>query len=212
MWWTDSSVQPSSNCDTPDDREKPVPSDAIEAALLRRAREGDDDAFADLVGRLAAVALRLAAVLGGDRDEADDIVQDALVKAHAAMGGFRDGASVRPWLLTIVANEARNRRRGRSRRDRRDWRVAIRDGALAEPSAEVRVMERVTAQQLIESLGRLRTDDREVLSCRFLLDLDESTTAEVLGCAVGTVKSRTSRALSRLRAQVGPEWPERDRI
>ena len=198
-------MQPSPNRDTTDARERPDPGDAIEVALLCRAREGDDGAFAELVGRLAGVALRLAAVLGGDRDEADDIVQDALVKAHAAMGGFRDGASVRPWFLTIVANEARNRRRGRSRRDRREWRVAMCDGLLSEPSAEVQVMERLTAQQLVDSLGRLRRDDREVLSCRYLLDLDEAATARVLGCAVGTVKSRTSRALSRLRTQIGTQ-------
>jgi RNA polymerase sigma factor (sigma-70 family) len=127
-------------------------------------------------------------------------VQDAFVKAHAALGRFRDGAPFRPWLLRIVANEARNRRRSASRRqgvalrvaeDRRD------DDAAPSPEAAVLVHERRTA--LLEALARLREDDRLVINFRYLLDLSEAETAEALGVPKGTVKSRTSRALGRLR-------------
>lgn len=134
------------------------------------------------------VAFRVAYVLTGSAAEAEDAVQEALVKAWRALGRFRDGEPLRPWLLRIVANEARNRRRAGGRRLRLAARVA------AEPASQP-----ADAEGLLEALNALPHDAQAVLACRYLLGLSEEETAAALGVRRGTVKSRTSRALDRLR-------------
>src|SRR5215207_6796374 len=89
---------------------------ATDADLIARARAGDDDAFGMLVARHQTVAFRTAYVICSDSADAEDASQDAFIKARAAMGRFRPHAPFRPWLLAIVANEARNRRRAAGRR------------------------------------------------------------------------------------------------
>jgi RNA polymerase sigma-70 factor (ECF subfamily) len=151
------------------------------------------------VRRYQDVALRTAYLVAPEADAAD-AVQDAFVKAYAALSRFRDGAPVRPWLLRIVANEGRNRRRSANRRAGLAERASIaepRDAVATSPEAEVLAAE--TRRTLLAALGRLRDEDREVIGARFLLDLSEAETAETLGLRPGTVKSRTSRALGRLR-------------
>ena len=114
------------------------------------------------------------------------------------------GAPVRPWLLAIVANEARNRRRAAGRREGLALRAAheLPSGGAA-PSPEGRLLAAEERAELLAALERLREEDRDVLSCRYLLELSEEETAEVLSLRRGTVKSRTSRALERLRAELG---------
>jgi RNA polymerase sigma-70 factor (ECF subfamily) len=150
-----------------------------------------------------AIAFRVALVNAGDRADAEEAVQDAFVKAYRALGRFRDGAPFRPWLLRIVANEARNRRRSAGRRAGMTLRVA---GAAtsgdAAPSPEAAVLEGERRTELLDAIGRLDERDRDVLVHRFLLGLDEQETAESLGIRRGTVKSRTSRALDRLRSEL----------
>src|SRR2546423_14527774 len=89
-----------------------------------RARDGDTAAYERLVERHAQVAFRVACVLSGSAADAEEAAQDAFVKAHRALGRFRPGAPWRPWLLSIVANEARNRRRSAGRRARAQLRAA----------------------------------------------------------------------------------------
>jgi RNA polymerase sigma-70 factor (ECF subfamily) len=99
-----------------------------------------------------------------------------------------------------VVNEGRNRRRSADRRTGLARRAAVvepRDATAASPEAEVLAAE--TRDQLLAALGRLRDEDREVIGARYLLDLSEAETAETIGIRRGTVKSRTSRALARLR-------------
>lgn len=162
---------------------------------------GDRDAYAELVARHAQVAVRTAALLGAGAD-AEDVVQEAFVKAYAALDRFRPGAAFRPWLLRIVANEARNVHRStgrRSARERRAWQrtepllLALPD----DPADALLSGERQAA--LVRGLGRLNPEQRQVVTCRYLLELDEAETSAVLGWPRGTVKSRLSRALARLR-------------
>ena len=110
---------------------------------------------------------------------------------------------MRPWLLAIVANEARNRRRAEGRRE--GLALARRTSFLggAAPSPEGRVLAAEQRAELLAALERLREEDRLVLSCRYLLELGEDETARVLSLRRGTVKSRTSRALERLRGELG---------
>jgi RNA polymerase sigma-70 factor (ECF subfamily) len=170
-----------------------------DAELIARARDGDVAAYEDLVRRYQDVALRTAHLVCPEAD-ADDAVQDAFLKAHAALPRFREGSPFRPWLLRIVTNEARNRRRSAGRRRG----LALRAAEVDPPSVEAPGPERIVIAaeartELLAALGTLRDDDREVLGARFFLELSEAETADALGLPRGTVKSRTSRALGRLR-------------
>ena len=164
-------------------------------------RGGDRDAYAELVSRHAPVAIRTAALLGAG-GEAEDVVQEAFVKAYAALDRYRPGAPFRPWLLRIVANETRNLHRAsgrRAARERRAWEqseplLAVRPH---DPADALLSAERQSA--LVQGLARLSPEHRQVVTCRYLLDLDEAETAAVLGWPRGTVKSRLHRALTRLR-------------
>ena len=173
-----------------------------EEALVERARRGNPDAFEALVHAYQSLAFRTAFLIAGDAADAEEAAQDAFVKAHRALGRrFRSGEPFRPWLLTIVANEARNRRRTRGRRSA----LALR--AAAEPDArgddpERAALETERRQQLLTAVERLRDEDRDVLTCRFFLELSEEETAAALRIARGTVKSRTHRALVRLEAEL----------
>ena len=147
-----------------------------------------------------SLAFRTAFVIAGDAADAEEAAQDAFVKAHRALWRFRAGQPFRPWLLTIVANEARNRRRTRGRRAALALRAAD-PGALGEdPEAATLASER--RERLLTAVERLRDDDRDVLACRYFLELSEEETAAALGIARGTVKSRTHRALERLQEEL----------
>jgi RNA polymerase sigma-70 factor (ECF subfamily) len=138
--------------------------------------------------------------------DAEDAAQEAFVKAYRALGRFRRGAPFRPWLLQIVVNEARNRRRSAGRRAALELRLAAEGpsgGAAPSPEASSATAER--RRELLAALDRLREEERLVLACRFFLDLSEEETAAALGVRRGTVKSRTSRALERLRTVLGEE-------
>jgi RNA polymerase sigma factor (sigma-70 family) len=171
-------------------------------ALIARARGGDLDAYGALVARHQDVAFRTAYVISGNAAEAEEAAQEAFVKAHAALGRFREGAPWRPWLLTIVANEARNRRRSAGRREHLAVRAAAAEPPRSEASAESAVLLAQRREAVHEALARLAERDREVVFLRFFLDLTEAETAAALGCRPGTVKSRLHRALERLRAHL----------
>jgi len=173
--------------------------------LIRRAKDGDVGAYEQLVRRYQRVAVRTA-YLAGRGGDAEDAAQEAFVKAYRALAGFRDGAPFRPWLLRIVANEASNRRRAAGRRARLVLRLAgtggDRPSGDAAPSPEAAVLDAQEREALLRAVQGMQEDDRMVLGYRFFLGLSEAETAQVLGCAVGTVKSRQSRALRRLRDQL----------
>jgi RNA polymerase sigma-70 factor (ECF subfamily) len=174
-----------------------------ESTLVARARRGEAAAYEELVRMHQAIAFRVALVNAGDRADAEEAVQDGFVKAYRALGRFREGAPFRPWLLRIVANEARNRRRAEGRREGLSLRAAHElPSGDAAPSPEGRAIAAEERATLLAALERLSDDDRLVLSCRYLLDLGEEETGEVLSLRRGTVKSRTSRALGRLREQL----------
>ena len=182
-----------------------IPTDA---QLVGRAQAGDIEALCELVERHRTVALRVGYAIVGS--EAEDVVQEAFVKAERSLAGFRTGAPFRPWLLTIVANEARNRRRSTSRREALQLRVADRDAAAAAGTAAGRSTEEIAMANeqrrwLLLAVAGLPDRDREVIALRFFADLSEAETASALECPVGTVKSRLARALGRLRASLGAE-------
>ncbi len=177
-----------------------------EDELVERARGGDAAAFAALVRDHEEIAFRTAYLITRNAADAEDAAQIGLTKAWRALPRFRRGAPLRPWLLTIVANEARNRRRAEGRRDGLALRAAHElPSGDAAPSPEGRALAAEDRAELVAALERLSEDDRLVLSCRYLLELSEGETAEVLSLRRGTVKSRTSRALERLRGHLREE-------
>jgi RNA polymerase sigma-70 factor (ECF subfamily) len=173
--------------------------------LIERATHGDVDAYGELVRRYQHDARRTAAAIAG-LDNADDATQEAFVRAFGFLHRFRPGAPFRPWLLAVVANVARNQSRS-SRRWTRAVRAPGERGriALTTPSAEEDALSRRRDGTVRAALGSLPPRYREVVACRYLLDLSEAETAQVLGIAPGTVKSRLSRALDRLERQLDRE-------
>lgn len=178
-----------------------------EHELVERARGGDADAYATLVRDHQEIAFRTAVLIAGNAADAEEAAQDAFVKAYRALERFRPGQPLRPWLLTIVANEARNRRRSAGRREALALRAAgeERHAGEAVHSPEVALLAGERRAALLTGIAALRPDDRLVIGCRYFLELSEAETAAALGVRPGTVKSRLSRALHRLRKEIDPD-------
>jgi RNA polymerase sigma factor (sigma-70 family) len=179
-----------------------------EPELVGRARDGDVEAYEDLVRMHQQVAMRTAWLVTRNATEAEDAVQEAFVKAYRALRRFREGAAFRPWLLAIVTNEARNRRRSVARLDRLTLRVAeVRPSGDAAPSPEAAALRQEERELLVEALNGMREEDRLVVGYRYLLGLSEAETAQALGVPKGTVKSRLARSLGRLREALAEAVP-----
>jgi RNA polymerase sigma factor (sigma-70 family) len=174
-----------------------------ERELVLRAQRGDARAFEELVESYRDVMFRVAFLVTRSAADAEDAAQEALLKAWRALGRFRRGEPLRPWLLKIVANEARNRRRGEGRRERLVVRAAAASSGEAAPSPEETAVAGEQQRQLLRALEELADGQRLVLECRYLLSLSEEETAAALGVRRGTVKSRTARALEQLREVYG---------
>lgn len=176
-----------------------------DAELVELAKDGDVRAYGDLVGRYRDIAFRTAYLIARNAEDAEDAAQDAFVKAYYALDRFRPREPFRPWILRIVSNEARNRRRSAGRRERLAQRVAERRGAGdAAPSPDAAALAQESRAALLVALETLPERDRLVIGYRYLLDLSEAETAAALGVRPGTVKSRLSRALVRLREALPP--------
>ncbi|MFR9775431.1 RNA polymerase sigma factor [Micromonospora sp. MS34] len=174
--------------------------------LVTRARAGDLEAYDLLVARHTASAYRTAVLLGAGSD-AEDVIQEAFVKGYRKLSRYRGESSFRSWLLAIVANETRNLHRSRTRRDGLVLRAAAASPAPepAEDDAIGAVLAAERRAALVQALRLLPAKDREVIVCRFLLDLSEDETVATLGLPRGTVKSRTYRALAKLRGLLDHE-------
>jgi RNA polymerase sigma factor (sigma-70 family) len=159
---------------------------------------GDKEAFATLVAPHAAVAFRAAYLTTGSAADAQDAAQEGLVKAWLALERFRLGAPFRPWLLQIVINEAHNRRRKAGRQERLALRLA-QAPAETVPGAETTALEQERRARLLAAVETLREEDQLVIAARYFVGLSEAETAAALSLRPGTVKSRLSRALARLR-------------
>ncbi|WP_431878333.1 RNA polymerase sigma factor [Micromonospora marina] len=186
----------------------PTAEAALDDDLVTRVRAGDREAYDALVARHTASAYRTAVLLGAGPD-AEDVVQDAFVKAYRKLSRYRGEASFRSWLLAIVANETRNLHRTRTRRDGLTLRAAAAEPVAAATDGLDAVLAAERRAALVGALRRLPVRDREVIVCRYLLDLGEDETVTVLGLPRGTVKSRTHRALAKLRALLDREEAHR---
>ena len=175
-----------------------------DAEAIARSRDGDLDAYAVLVARYTLRAHRAAFLLGAG-EESDDVVQEAFVKAFGHLARFRVGEPFGPWLLRIVANETKNLSRSRRRRAALALRLCTAESADAAADGPVDgVLAAERRAGLVAAVNALPDRERQVLVCRYFLDLSEAETAQVLAWPLGSVKSRTSRALNRLRGLFVP--------
>ncbi len=176
-----------------------------EADIIRRARAGDEAAFTVLVEAHQQAVFRLAYLLLGDAGDADDVAQETFIRAFRSLKHFDDARPVRPWLLRITSNLARNRWRAVSRYLAMVKRVTrTHDEALLRANDEASHWD---AEALRQAVARLDRGDQEVIYLRFYLEMSVEETAEVLNVAPGTVKSRLHRALQRLRVVVAHDFP-----
>jgi RNA polymerase sigma-70 factor (ECF subfamily) len=152
------------------------------------------------VARHRTSALRVATVVLGSAVDADDVVQTASERAWRAIAGVDLARGFRAWYLRAVANVARNHRRGRWRRRRAELRVAARSA-----DAIVDTVTAVEREVVVAALNRLDAHERLVIALRHFEQLTEREMADVLDCPAGTVKSRLSRAMARLRSELSTE-------
>jgi RNA polymerase sigma-70 factor (ECF subfamily) len=179
-----------------------------EADLVLRAGGGEAAAWEAIIGRHREAVFRYACLQLGDTAEAEDIAQETFLRAFRSFHRFDVGRPLRPWLLRIARNLARNRWRSWSRRLRATERW--KNEAVSEAAGSPFLAEGGTAPAAAELRGivaRMGEPDRQVIYLRFFLGLSLEETSEALSLPLGTVKSRLSRALERLRERVTRDHP-----
>jgi RNA polymerase sigma-70 factor, ECF subfamily len=184
--------------------------DSREAALIARCAVGDDAACAELVATHQRMVFNLALHLMRDRDEALDLSQEVFLRVFRTLSGFRGQSALRTWIYRIVVNQARNRQRWWRRRHHSEQ-VSLEDhlqhvSKLAESNGDSSpdriLVQKETAKRIWAALDRLPFDQRTALVLREIDGLRYDEIAFSLGVAVGTVKSRLTRARQALRAEL----------
>lgn len=167
-------------------------------AAVADARAGDEAAFSLIVARYHPDLLRIAHLVCGDVDLAAEAAQSAWVTAWRRFGDLREPSSLRPWLMSIAANEARQLTRSRSRRAIRE--LTVLDPAA--PPADAFVAARI---DLANALAMIEPRDRVLLGLRYLAGLDSAEIGDVVGMSATAVRSRLARARERLRQELGDD-------
>ena len=181
-----------------------------EALLVRRCAAGDQDASAELMAEHHRMVLSLATSLLGDRDEALDLAQEVFLRVFRTIHRFRGHSALRTWIYRIAVNQVRNRQRWWRRRHRGDQ-VSLDEHLLRHGDVPVRsnVMapdrmfaNHELAERLQAALERLPFEQRTAIVLREIEGLSYDEIAFTLQLAVGTVKSRLTRARQALRAEL----------
>ncbi|HEV3313139.1 MAG TPA: RNA polymerase sigma factor [Chloroflexota bacterium] len=180
--------------------------------LMEQARRGDVAAYEQLVERYQDLAFRGAFLVTRDAGAAEDAAQEAFIKAYRALPRFRPGKPFRPWLMTIVSNEAKRRRAASLRQDRLPVQMLAGGHVTASRSVEAEVLASELREQLHRAIEHLNRTDQLVLVYRYVLGLSEMEMAAAMNCRPGTVKSRLSPALDRLRSTLAVREPELLRV
>jgi RNA polymerase sigma-70 factor (ECF subfamily) len=183
--------------------------DSGEALLIARCAAGDESACAELVAAHQRMVFALAMNLLGDRDEALDLSQEVFLRVFRTLSQFRGQSALRTWIFRIAVNQARNRCRWWSRRHRSSQ-VSLDEHILQcgdpESTQDIRpdrlLASKEAAARIWEAMGRLPFDQRTALVLREIDGLRYEEIAFTLNVAVGTVKSRLTRARQTLRAEL----------
>jgi RNA polymerase sigma-70 factor (ECF subfamily) len=176
-----------------------------EATLVRHAANGDAAAWEPVVLAHQEAVFRLSYLLLGDADDADDVAQETFLRAWKYLKRFDAARPLRPWLLSIASNLASNRRRSAGRY------LAALTRAFREEPAPVHVEEKslqdLEANELWRAVQHLSAADQQIVYLRYFLNLSVTETSQALQVPEGTVKSRLSRALEKLRDIIQQDFP-----
>jgi RNA polymerase sigma-70 factor (ECF subfamily) len=177
-----------------------------ETTLIQRAINGEAAAWEPLMLAHQEPVFRLAYLFLGDADDAEDITQETFLRAYRNLKRFDPTRPLRPWLLSIAANLAKNRHRSAAR-----YLAALTRSFRADPPAALDVegnaMQDLDADHLWKAVRQLNADDQQIIYLRFFLDLSTVETSQALDVAEGTVKSRLNRAVGRLRLIIKNNFP-----
>lgn len=176
----------------------------VEVNLIQQARHGDTVAWEMLVRQHQEAAFRLAYLLLRNAPDAEEVAQDAFIRAYQALATFDETRPFRPWLLQITRNLAKNRLRSLSRY----WQMVKRYWQTQEPTFEPNHMRRDEARLLWQAVQQLRPKAQEVIYLRYFLEMSEAETAATLNIPPGTVKSRLHRALAQLKGVIEMDFVE----
>jgi RNA polymerase sigma-70 factor (ECF subfamily) len=170
--------------------------DPTEADLVCRSQGGDSHAFRLLLERYRPMLLGTAVLMARDHGLAEDVVQEAVLKAWRGLPAFRNDGGLRPWLMRILVNQARQElRKKRVRTTLLDEAFSVPGDSGLPEDGVVKTEERALLRQALQELS---AEQRETVVLRYFSDLTVPEIARALGCREGTVKSRLHRALERL--------------
>ena len=183
-----------------------------DADIVRLACQGDEIAWEALVRAYPMPVFRLAYLLLGSADEAEDVAQETFIRAYRSLERFDTTRHLRPWLFKIATNLAHNQRRSMGRYLAALGRLfQFERGSIGVPTggapAEVQGDQHQEAEELWRAVRALGMADQQIIYFRYFLGLSVDETAESMGLAQGTVKSRLHRALERLRKVIEQDFP-----
>jgi RNA polymerase sigma-70 factor, ECF subfamily len=182
-----------------------------EADLVRASQEGDAAAFTEIVRRYQRAVVRVAYALTRNASDADDLAQETFVRAYQAIGRFRVGEPLYPWLARIATNLAFSLFRRRRRRPETPLEPLVEAGqqwAVEDDPAE-RVQQGERTRHLQAAFAELKPEHQAILALRVVEEQSYEVIAATLGVPVGTVMSRLSRARAELRARLAARTGEK---
>jgi RNA polymerase sigma-70 factor, ECF subfamily len=183
------------------------PASPEEAELVESARRGDHGAYEALLRRHEQVAFRTALLIVTSPADAEDVVQEAFVKAYRALGRFRAGAPFRPWLLRIVGNEARNHRRATGRRAFHQHRAGALEPLPSSGTPHDELLRREEGRRVRAAVDRLANGERTAIVARYFVGLTDKEAAAILNVPRAALRLRAWRGLQRLRRELEMEEP-----
>lgn len=170
-----------------------------DATLVRRVLDGDGPAFTELVDRHAAVCLRFATRMLGSVEDAEDVTQETLYRAHRSLARYDQSTTFRTWLMAILVNRCRSAMLYRFRREER---VRIDPDRVAMASVDAGVEDMELREMIERALTTLDADQREAFLLKHVEQLSYDEMAEVTGVGVSALKMRVKRACDRLRDEL----------
>jgi len=191
---------------------------ALDRMLVERFKNGDESAFSEMMDRYWGRIYGLVNQMLRNQQDAEEVTQDAFVRAHRGLANFRGDSAFSTWLYQIATNLARNRywywfRRKRDKTISFDQPIGDEDGGtLAEIfPAEIESPDDIAVTQeftdrIAVSMARLNEKHREILVLRNVQDHSYEEIAQILSISVGTVKSRIARAREALRKEMGEHF------
>jgi len=168
-----------------------------DAELVRRVIAGDVDAYAPLVARYRDRYARYAVHMLGSREDAEEALQDAFVRAYRALARCDDPERFGAWLFRILVNRCRTAGARRTRR----WRTVVEDeGALLDAAVPAAAERAGWREEIDRALNRLDAEQREAFLLKHVEDLSYEEMSDITGAGVSALKMRVKRACDRLRA------------